>query len=72
VTPENARRVANGILIVAGAALALVVWRQPRLRRAAVRALPLLVGPIRPVHVAAALAALAQTGDSAPSRPTRP
>lgn len=59
MTPENARRIANGILATAGAAIALVVWRQPKLRKAALLALPPLVRKIRPVHVAGVIAALA-------------
>jgi hypothetical protein len=59
MSPERARQVANGILTVAGVALAVVVWRQPALRRAARHVVPHVLREIRPVHVAAVLAALA-------------
>jgi hypothetical protein len=59
MSPERARQVANGILTVAGVALAVVVWRQPGLRRAARHVVPHVLREIRPVHVAAILAALA-------------
>jgi hypothetical protein len=59
MSPERARQVANGILTVAGVALAVVVWRQPGLRRLVRQLAPVALREIRPVHVAAALAALA-------------
>lgn len=59
MSPERARQVANGILTVAGVALAVVVWRQPALRRLARHFVPLALREVRPVHVAAVLAALA-------------
>ena len=59
MSPERARQVANGILTVAGVALAVVVWRQPALRRAARQLVPIALREIRPVHVAAVIAALA-------------
>jgi hypothetical protein len=59
MSPERARQVANGILTVAGVALAVVVWRQPALRRLARHFVPIALREIRPVHVAAAMAALA-------------
>lgn len=59
MSPERARQVANGILTVAGVALAVVVWRQPALRRLVRHAVPLALREIRPVHVAAIVAALA-------------
>jgi hypothetical protein len=59
MTPERARQVANGILTVAGVALAVVVWRQPALRRIVRHFAPVALREIRPIHVAAVLAALA-------------
>jgi hypothetical protein len=59
MSPERARQVANGILTVAGVALAVVVWRQPALRRMARQLVPVALREIRPVHVAAVMAALA-------------
>lgn len=59
MSPERARQVANGILMVAGVALAVVVWRQPALRRLARHFVPVALREIRPVHVAAVMAALA-------------
>jgi hypothetical protein len=59
MSPERARQVANGILTVAGVALAVVVWRQPALRRLAGHFVPVALREIRPVHVAAVIAALA-------------
>ena len=59
MSPERARQVANGILTVAGVALAVVVWRQPALRRMARQLVPIALREIRPVHVAAVMAALA-------------
>jgi hypothetical protein len=59
MSPERARQVANGILTVAGVALAVAVWRQPALRRVVKHLLPVALREIRPVHVAAVMAALA-------------
>jgi hypothetical protein len=59
MTPERARQVANGILTVAGVTLAVVVWRQPALRRIVRHFAPVALREIRPIHVAAVLAALA-------------
>jgi hypothetical protein len=59
MSPERARQVANGILTVAGVTLAIVVWRQPALRRLVRQLAPVALREIRPVHVAAALAAFA-------------
>jgi hypothetical protein len=59
MSPERARQVANGILAVAGVTLAVVVWRQPALRRLVRHFAPLALREIRPVHVAAAMAAIA-------------
>jgi hypothetical protein len=59
MSPERARQVANGILTVAGVTLAVVVWRQPALRRLARQVVPVALREIRPVHVAAVIAALA-------------
>jgi hypothetical protein len=59
LSPERARQVANGILTVAGVALAVVVWRQPALRRVVRQLVPVALREIRPVHVAAVIAALA-------------
>ena len=59
MSPERARQVANGILTVAGVALAVVVWRQPALRRLVRHVVPVALREIRPVHVAAVMAALA-------------
>ena len=52
MSPERARQVANGILTVAGVALAVAVWRQPALRRAVKHLVPVALREIRPVHVA--------------------
>ena len=41
------------------AALAVVVWRQPALRRIVRHFVPMTLREIRPVHVAAVMAALA-------------
>lgn len=59
MSPERARQVANGILTVAGVALAVVVWRQPALRRLVRHFAPIALREIRPVHIAAAMAAIA-------------
>jgi hypothetical protein len=59
MSPERARQVANGILTVAGVAIAVAVWRQPALRRIVKHFLPVALREIRPVHVAAVMAALA-------------
>ncbi len=59
MSPERARQVANGILTVAGVALAVVVWRQPALRRLVRHLVPVALREIRPVHIAAVMAALA-------------
>lgn len=59
MSPKRARQVANGILAVAGVTLAVVVWRQPALRRIARHFVPVALREIRPVHVAAVMAALA-------------
>jgi hypothetical protein len=59
MSPERARQVANGILTVAGVTLAIVVWRQPALRRLVRQLAPVALREIRPVHVAAVLAAFA-------------
>jgi hypothetical protein len=59
MTPERARQVANGVLAVAGVTLAIVVWRQPALRRLVRHFAPVALREIRPVHVAAVMAAIA-------------
>ena len=59
MSPERACQVANGILTVAGVALAVVVWRQPALRRIARHFVPVALREIRPVHIAAVMVALA-------------
>jgi hypothetical protein len=59
MSPERARQVANGILTVAGVALAVVVWRQPALRRVVRHFVPVALREIRPIHIAAVMAALA-------------
>lgn len=59
MSPERARQVANGILTVAGVAIAVAVWRQPALRRIVKHLMPVALREIRPVHVAAVMAALA-------------
>jgi hypothetical protein len=59
MSPERARQVANGIVTVAGVALAVVVWRQPALRRIVRHFVPVALREIRPVHIAAVMAALA-------------
>jgi hypothetical protein len=53
MTARNAHRVANAILLTAGAALAVLAWRQPYVRRAALRAAPLMLGGTPPLQVAA-------------------
>jgi hypothetical protein len=53
MTARNAHLVANAILITAGAALAVLVWRRPLVRRAALRAAPLMLGGAPPLQVAA-------------------
>ncbi len=53
MTAKNARFVANAILLTAGGALALLAWRQPKLRRAALRAVPMALGGAPPLQVAA-------------------
>jgi hypothetical protein len=59
MSPERARQVANGILTVAGVTLAVVVWRQPALRRVVRHFVPVTLREIRPIHIAAVMAALA-------------
>ena len=53
MTAQNAHRVTNAILITAGAALAVIALRQPFVRRAALRAAPLMIGGMPPLQVAA-------------------
>ena len=53
MTAQNAHRVANALLITAGAALAVIAFRQPLVRRAALRAAPLMIGGTPPLQVAA-------------------
>jgi hypothetical protein len=53
MTARNAHLVANAILVTAGAALAVLAWRQPPVRRAALRAAPLMLGGAPPLQVAA-------------------
>ena len=52
MTAKNAHHVANAILFTAGAALAVLAWRQPHVRRAALRAAPLMLGGAPPLQVA--------------------
>jgi len=52
MTAKNAHRVANAILITAGATLAVLAWRQPHVRRAALRAAPMMLGGAPPLQVA--------------------
>jgi hypothetical protein len=59
MTARNARIVANAIVITAGGALALFALRRPFLRRAALRAVPLMLGGAPPWQVAAFLLARA-------------
>jgi hypothetical protein len=65
MTPENARRVANGILVAAGVTLAVVIVREPRLRRMLWRLLPIAAKQVRPVHIAAALSVLGASAAAA-------
>ena len=53
MTAKNARFVANVILLTAGGALALLALRQPKVRRAALRAVPMALGGAPPLQVAA-------------------
>jgi hypothetical protein len=53
MTAHNAHRVANAILFTAGAALAVIALRQSSVRRAALRAAPLMFGGTPPLQVAA-------------------
>lgn len=59
MTSQNARRVANALMLTAGGALALLAWRQPFVRRAALRAVPLMLGGAPPLQVAAFVVARA-------------
>jgi hypothetical protein len=59
MTAKNARRVANALMLTAGGALALLAWRQPLVRRAALRAVPLMLGGAPPLQVAAVIVARA-------------
>jgi hypothetical protein len=59
MTAKNARIVANALLLTAGGALALLAWRQPFVRRAALRAVPLVLGGTPPLQVAAFVVARA-------------
>jgi hypothetical protein len=51
--PEKARFIANTIVFAAGGALAILAWRQPAVRKLAVRALPLILGGASPLQAAA-------------------
>jgi hypothetical protein len=53
MTAKNARIVANAIVLAGGGVLAFLVWRQPSVRRAALRALPMVLGGAPPWQVAA-------------------
>lgn len=62
MTAKNARIVANTIVIAAGGALALLALRRPGIRRAALRAVPMVLGGAPPWQVAAFLLARAASG----------
>jgi hypothetical protein len=64
MTARNARLVANVIVIAAGGALAFAALSRPGLRRAALRAVPLVLGGAPPWQVAAFLLARAASGRS--------
>jgi hypothetical protein len=77
MTAKNARLVANAILLTAGGALALLALRQRPVRRAAMRALPMMLGGTPPLHVAAFLVARALADrhhqpDEEPPEPAAP
>jgi hypothetical protein len=59
MTERNARIVANAIVITAGGALMFLALRRPFVRRAALRALPMVLGGAPPLQVAAFLVARA-------------
>jgi len=59
MTAKNARIVADALMLTACGAVALLVWRQPFVRRAALRAVPLVLGGTPPLQVAAFLVARA-------------
>jgi hypothetical protein len=59
MTAKNAHRVANILMLTAGGALAVLAWRQPAVRRAALRAMPLMLGGTPPLQVAAFVVARA-------------
>jgi len=59
MTAKNARIVANALMLTAGGALALLAWRQPVVRRATLRAVPLMLGGTPPLQVAAFIVARA-------------
>jgi hypothetical protein len=71
MSPRNARIVANVVVIAAGGALALLALRQRGVRRAALRALPMVLGGAPPWQVAAFLLARA-VGDRAPQQASLP
>jgi hypothetical protein len=66
MTARNARIVANAIVIAAGGALALLALRQRGVRRAALRAAPMVLGGTPPWQVAAFLLARAVGDRRAP------
>jgi hypothetical protein len=68
MTERNARLVANAIVIAAGGTLALLALRQRGLRRAALRAVPMVLGGTPPWQVAAFLVARA-IGDRRAAEP---
>jgi hypothetical protein len=68
MTERNARLVANAIVIAAGGTLALLALRQRGLRRAALRAVPMVLGGTPPWQVAAFLVARA-IGDHRAAEP---
>ena len=53
MTAKNARIVANAIVLAGGGVLAFLVWRQPSVRRAAFRTLPMMLGGAPPWQIAA-------------------
>jgi len=72
MTARNARIVANVILIAAGGTLAVLALRQRGVRRAALRAVPMVLGGTPPWQVAAFLLARAVGDGRAPEPQQHP
>lgn len=53
MTAKNARIVANLALLTAGGALAVLAWRRPSVRRAAMSAVPFVIAGAPPLQIAA-------------------